>query len=305
MKSQPNLLSVGALTYDTIFQLDTLPVTPGKFLPSAAIQGAAGMASSAATGAKRHGADVSLWATVGQDPIGEILISEMQAEGIDCSRIRRVPGGRSAIAAILIDQHGERLIVPYYDPVTYAAPDQHAPAFERFDAILVDTRWPDAAAMALEAAKRHGIPGILDADVAPVAILQRLLPLASHVVASLPACHLLFGAQTKAAEATEHLHATTGVFVAVTDGSHGTFWREKDAPLQHIPSFEVKAVDTLAAGDIFHGVFAAALAEGEKPAQAIKLASAAAAIKCTRFGGRLGAPTRAETFAFLAEREKI
>jgi len=305
MKSQPKLLSVGALTYDTIFQLDTLPVTPGKFLPSDAIQGAAGMASSAATGAKRHGADVSLWATVGRDPIGEVLISEMQAEGIDCSRIRRVPGGRSAIAAILIDRHGERLIVPYYDPVTYAAPDQHAVQFETFEAILVDTRWPDAAAMALEAAKRHGIPGVLDADVAPVAILQRLLPLASHVVASLPACHLLFGAQTKAAEAAAQLRATTGAFVAVTDGSQGTFWCQKDAPLQHIPSFEVKAVDTLAAGDIFHGVFAAALAEGEKPAQAIKLASAAAAIKCTRFGGRLGAPTRAETFAFLKERQKI
>jgi sulfofructose kinase len=60
----------------------------------------------------------------------------------------------------------------------------------------------------------------------------------------------------------------------------------------------VKALDTLAAGDTWHGAFALALAEGADIAAAARFANVAAAIKCTRFGGRLGSPTRAEVDAF-------
>jgi sulfofructose kinase len=60
------------------------------------------------------------------------------------------------------------------------------------------------------------------------------------------------------------------------------------------------AVDTLGAGDVWHGAFALALAEGRPERQAVRFASAAAALKCTRFGGRNGAPRRAEVDAFLS-----
>ncbi|HHY49623.1 MAG TPA: sugar kinase, partial [Alphaproteobacteria bacterium] len=69
--------------------------------------------------------------------------------------------------------------------------------------------------------------------------------------------------------------------------------------VRHVPALPVEAVDTLAAGDVFHGAFAVGLLEGWPPARIIRFASAAAAIKCTRFGGRLGAPTRAEVEARL------
>jgi sugar/nucleoside kinase (ribokinase family) len=63
----------------------------------------------------------------------------------------------------------------------------------------------------------------------------------------------------------------------------------------------VKAVDTLAAGDVFHGSYALAIAEGARPEDAIRLGSAAAALKCTVFGGRLGAPDRAAVMALLSK----
>ena len=62
----------------------------------------------------------------------------------------------------------------------------------------------------------------------------------------------------------------------------------------------VEAVDTLAAGDVFHGAFVLALAEGRSEAEAIAFANVAAALKCTVFGGRLGAPARASVEALLA-----
>ena len=65
------------------------------------------------------------------------------------------------------------------------------------------------------------------------------------------------------------------------------------------PGFRVQAVDTLGAGDVWHGAFALALGEQQPIAQALRFANAAAALKCTRPGGREGIPSRAQTEAFM------
>ena len=76
-------------------------------------------------------------------------------------------------------------------------------------------------------------------------------------------------------------------------------WRA-DGRLEHLPAFAVRTIDTLGAGDVFHGAFTLALAEGLIERDALRWASAAAAVKCTRFGGIAGAPIRAEVEAFIA-----
>ena len=70
--------------------------------------------------------------------------------------------------------------------------------------------------------------------------------------------------------------------------------------MRHQPAFGVEAADTLAAGDVFHAGFALALAEGCPESTAMRFASAAAALKCTRFGGIVGTPTRAEVEGLLS-----
>lgn len=89
--------------------------------------------------------------------------------------------------------------------------------------------------------------------------------------------------------------------LAVTDGPNGVTWREGEN-LRHLQAFQVEAIDSLGAGDAFHGAFALALAEGRDLAEAMRFAAATAALKCTRFGGAAGAPTRDEVEAFLRER---
>jgi len=67
-----------------------------------------------------------------------------------------------------------------------------------------------------------------------------------------------------------------------------------------MPAYRVDVVDTLGAGDVFHGAYALALAEGRAVADAARFANAAAAIKCTRASGRRGIPSRAEVDAWIA-----
>ena len=88
-----------------------------------------------------------------------------------------------------------------------------------------------------------------------------------------------------------------GHWIAVTDGPNGVYWLCGDQ-VCHAPAFPVDAVDTLGAGDAFHGAFALALAEGADEPTAVVFASATAALKCTRPGGRDGFPTRGQVAAF-------
>lgn len=289
---------------DVILSLETLPQQPGKFLPSLGVTIAAGMASSAATAAARLGGQVSLWASVGDDPVGPQLIAGIRAEGVDCSLVRRVKGGASAVAACLLDARGERVIVPWYDPVTYGDPGT-LPTDEiaNFNAVLCDTRWPAAAALALQAARSSGNAAILDADVAPPEVLDRLMPLASVIVASREGALVATSSHHSPMSAAQALASRFGVPVVVTDGSAGCHFCDNRGTTHHVPAPRVAVVDTVAAGDVFHGAFTLAMAEGHEMLDAISFASAAAALKCRRFGGRLGAPTRAELSAFLQEQE--
>jgi sulfofructose kinase len=100
-------------------------------------------------------------------------------------------------------------------------------------------------------------------------------------------------------EGLRALAGATPAWLCVTDGPNGAWWLE-GATIRHCPAFPVVAVDTLGAGDVFHGAFVLRLAEGADVESAVRFSAAAAAIKCTRFGGRAGAPSRPEVEAFLA-----
>lgn len=295
------ILCVGALTCDLMLWTPTLPTTPGKHMATSAVTLAAGMAASAATAVARLGYPAALWASVGDDANGPFLVAEMAREGIDTRWIRTVPGCPSALAAILLAADGERIVVPHYAPALLAAPADVPPIGRgRFAAVMVDVRWPAAAAVALDAARAAGVPAILDLDTGPPDVLDDLVDRATHVAASAAGAAIVTGASDPAA-AARRLADRTGATVVVTAGGDGIVLvtPNGDGPVV-VPAFPVRTVDTNAAGDVFHGAFAVAVAEGRTMAAAVRFAAAAAAIKCGRSGGRLGAPTRVEVEALLA-----
>lgn len=299
-----HVLCVGAAVLDTLFRVHEMPRGEGKVLPYAMEQIAEGMAASAAYAVVRMGGRASLWGAVGDDEAGHRIVRELGQSGIETDGMVIVPGARSALSTILIDPAGERLIVPFYDHKLHETKRSCTPDdLASFDAVLVDVRWPDMALDVLTMARQMGKPAILDGDVAPVETLERLAPAASHIIFSEPAARSLTGAGEVAAMVPLLQARYPDIFIAVTAGPAGCYWSEpgKDT-LFFEPAFGVTAVDTLAAGDIFHGTFALAIAEGMPARQAIRLSSAAAALKCTVFGGRLGAPTRLEAETLLQRR---
>jgi ribokinase len=86
--------------------------------------------------------------------------------------------------------------------------------------------------------------------------------------------------------------------VLITLGARGVF-ASRDGAGSLVPAFRVEAVDTTAAGDVFNGALAVALVDGRSAHDAIRFASAAAAISVTRVGAQASAPSRMEIEAFL------
>ncbi len=104
-------------------------------------------------------------------------------------------------------------------------------------------------------------------------------------------------------EALKKIAKLTPSFLAGTRGALGTIWLDEHQNLQQTPAFAVHTVDTLGAGDVFHGAFALAITENQDLPEALRFASAAAALKCTRFGGAFAAPQRAEVDELLSHNQ--
>ena len=101
-----------------------------------------------------------------------------------------------------------------------------------------------------------------------------------------------------AAAAATKLRARGVQTVIITLGARGAYVATESGG-QRVPGFNVKAVDTTAAGDIFNGALAVALAEGKPLEIAVRFANAAAAISVTQLGAQPSAAKRREIEKFL------
>lgn len=296
------VLCVGVAVLDEIFRVESFPAPHVKTRAREFMAITGGNAANAAIAIARLGGRVvfagPFGGPAGADMIGDRILAGLAREGIDVSNCRRIDGPMSSISAISIDARGERAIVNYRDDRLAAArPDDPAALVADVDIVLADNRFPEFVLEVCAAARAKGLRIVLDADQ-PTRHTHALLTLCSHVVFSTEGLAAT-GASDDLAAGLRAVRRHTGSFLAVTNGGRDMLWLEDDA-VRRLASFRVEAVDTLGAGDVFHGAFALALAEGREEAAAMRFAAAAAALKCTRFGGITGAPTRAEVEALLA-----
>ena len=289
---------------DEVFRIDEFPRPDAKVEAAEFLAVGGGCAANAAVAIARLGGDASfagpLGGPPGQEPISDRILAGLAREGVDCAGCVRLDGVASGISAIFVNMRGERTIVTHrsrhLDAVTPLDADKLVAGA---DAVLADNRFPDFALPICRAALRRGIPVVLDADK-PARPGAALFSACSHVVFSAESLRATMATDDLAC-ALRQFGQATNAFLAVTDGANPVQWRDDTGAIRAMPVFAVTAVDTLAAGDVFHGAFTLALIEGDDAATAMRFAAAAAGVKCTRFGGSITAPTRAEAEALLAQ----
>jgi len=296
------VVCVGHAALDLIYRVDALPARPTKVpAQSLAISGG-GMAANAACAIVRLGGAARQVGSIGDDVFGDVVVEELRRYGVDVAHLGRVAGASTSVSSIVVEASGERLIVNHRGSALEAAPPDVAPAFTGAQALLCDPRWPAASRAAFAAARASGIPSVLDADVADPSILAALVPLAGHVVFSEPGFARWSGHAAEPPATPATLASLVGgdcALAAVTLGERGVLYATKRG-VARMPAFAVDVVETLGAGDVFHGAYALALAENAAIEHALLFASAAAAQKCRRAGGRAALPDRAAVEACLA-----
>jgi sugar/nucleoside kinase (ribokinase family) len=224
----------------------------------------------------------------------------MAHEGIETKHLIHMPDLVTPISAVMIDPSGERTIVTFRDPALWKV--KLPPADTLLDdcaAILTESRCAEFCTDLCAEAIRRGIPVIVDVDRA-MSRREGLLNASSHLVFSSEPLQETADIADDA-KALQKIARLTRSFLAGTRGPRGTIWLDESGAIQETPAFPVHTVDTLGAGDVFHGAFALAITEKQELRQALRFASAAAALKCTRFGGAFAAPQRAEVEELLGQ----
>ena len=301
-KIPPRILCIGMPVRDLTFRVGGVPGRGSKENATHFDEICGGNALNAAIGIVRLGGRASVCGPMGdiKETSSRFIFDKLAHEGIETKHLVHMAGLVTPISAVMVDPSGERTIVTFRDPELWKV---HLPDTETLlddcAAILTESRCAEFCTDLCAEAQRRGIPVIVDVDRA-MSLREGLLNASSHLVFSSEPLQETAGI-TNDAQALKKIAKLTPSFLAGTRGPRGTIWLDENQAIQETPAFPVHTVDTLGAGDVFHGAFALAITEGQELRQALRFASAAAALKCTRFGGAFAAPQRIEVEELLKQ----
>jgi sulfofructose kinase len=236
----------------------------------------------------------------GDDDAGTQVRRELEQRGIDVSAAH-TRHGPTRSAVILVEPHGERLVLASKDAtLRLRGDDVPRDLLASARVVHVDGSDPEASLHAARAARAAGVVVTCDIDGSE-ADPAALVDAATHPILAESVPGLLTG-RSDPDGALRALAARHTGPVCVTRGSRGAavVWHGR---LHHHPAWTVDVLDTTGAGDVFRGAFIAALLSGAEPDVILRVATAAAALSCTRVGALAGVPSGADVETLLLQEQ--
>src|SRR3981189_388377 len=271
-KAPPRILCIGMPVRDLTFRVPGLPARGSKENATHFDEICGGNALNGAIGIVRLGGRASICGPMGdaRETTSRYIFEKLAHEGIDTQHIVHMPGLVTPISNIMIDPSGERTIVTFRDPELWKVhlPDTDS-LLKDCDAILTENRCAEFCTDLCAEARRRGIPVIVDVD-RTMSLREGLLTASSHLVFSSEALQSTAGVADDG-EALKNIAKLTPSFLAGTQGAQGTLWLDETHTLETPAPSPVHTVDTLGAGDVFHGAFALALPENQEIPNPLRL----------------------------------
>lgn len=285
--------NLGSVNIDHVYRLPHLPL-PGETLASLGYaQGLGGKGANQSVAAAQAGSVTHHLGAMGEGD-GWVL-DRLSRAGVDITQVQLLSDEATGHAIILLDSGAENAIVLHPGAnraIDEAALTQVLSQIRQGDTLLIQNETNGQLAAA-RAAQAQGARVIYSAAPFDIAAVRAVLP------------HVSVLAMNEG-EAAQLFAAIPGDLpvegLLITKGAQGAEYRDLRSGTVHRQSaFPVTPVDTTGAGDTFAGYFAAALDQGGDLPSALRLASAAAALKVTRAGAGDAIPSRAEVDAFLSD----
>lgn len=305
MPSRPSsIIVLGSVNTDLVIRAPRIPRPGETVLGGEFFQAAGGKGANQAVAAARAARDpVTFIAAVGDDEFGRQALAAFEKENLATGNIKVVAGEPSGVALIFVDAQGENSICVASGANTTLEPTDvdNVPedVFAAARVFLACLESPPATVIhGLRHAKAANLQTILNPAPAEPAICDPdVLSLVDVLTPNLGEACALAGVPPDAPDAAlnsaRKLQQMGCHAVVVTLGSGGCLVVDEN-DVYEIPSRQVEAVDTTAAGDAFNGALAVALSEGRPLTEAVRWATAAAAIAVTRYGAQPSLARRAE-----------
>lgn len=299
------ILVIGSTNVDFLIKSEKLPclgetVTDGLFM-----QNYGGKGANQAVGAARSGGNVAFITCLGDDLYAEELIVNFRKDSIDSRYVYKEYGVATGSALIMLDSKGNNYL-SVAPGANYRLNREHIDSaielFREAELILIQMEIPlDTTSYIFELAKKYRkriVFNLAPARPFDLLMLENVYAFVVNEVETSMVTGLRVGSEDEIKVAALALLNWGPEMVIITLGAKGSFVATKEFS-QFVPSFKVNATDTTAAGDIYCGSLAVALAEGKSLVEAVLFAGAASAISVTRLGAQPSAPTREEIDALL------
>ena len=296
-----SILGIGQCAWDVLAVVDRFPqVDTKKEVLVWEEQGGGPVATALAT-LTRLGVPCRFYGVIGDDREGESIRKSLIDENVDVMGLVKRTNASSQTAFVATDKSaGTRTIFwkrPTGDPLR--AEELPQDFLSGADFLLLDGLMKDVSLFAARAARSAGIPVMLDAGRVRDGMLE-LARLCNYVVGSEEFARELGWRDDPASFAQEVRRLGFGI-TTITLGIRGSITFAGDKIIS-CPAFPVETRDTTGAGDVFHGGYLYGLLQKWPLEDTIRFASAVAAMKCKKLGGRAGIPRLSEVKQFLAER---
>ncbi|NQV29705.1 MAG: ribokinase [Candidatus Marinimicrobia bacterium] len=296
---------VGSYNVDLTITTDVLPKVGETVIGKSLKYGHGGKGANQAVAAARAGASVSFLAKVGSDQYGDLAIEALSHEGIASEYIHQEPNSTTGMAFITVNRLGENSIVVSSGAnwtLSEADIDKNSKIFDDAEILLIQLETPTASvAAAIKSARQHNVKVIL--NPAPVRSLDpELLKGVTVITPNRVEAEMLTGIKLSSnddlSRCADMLHILGIETVLITLGAEGVFI-SSGGEQKLIPAYSVHAIDTVGAGDVFSGFFAAHYSGADSLEKTVILASAAAGLSVTRIGAQTAIPHLDEVKAYL------
>jgi len=257
-----------------------------------------GPVATALVALSRLGVRCRFCGVTGDDTAGMKIRDSLKQEGIDVIKLIKRGQSRSQLAFIVIEKQTAKRTIFWTRPsgTPLRKHDLGTTFLKGVTFLLLDGLMKDASLHAVKKAKEANIPVMLDAGRARPGMLE-IARQSDYVVASEDFARDLGWNLNKKALRKEKERLGVRA-LTVTTGKRGSITVSRNSAF-NTPAFKIQAVDTTGAGDVFHGGYIYGLLKGWEIRDTVLFASAVAAMKCMKIGGRSGIPNLREVIGFL------
>lgn len=300
-KSVYDVLGLGSVTVDFVAIVKNWPAEGQKQpLENLSIHDG-GLVGTALVAAARLGGNTGFIGKLGFSDMAKRAIEAFKTENIDTSFVIRENKAEPIVAFVFTNSDsGHRNIFWTRQSVQYPMPDEleQTKWYEKTKVLMIDDECGLAGIKAAQIAREHNIDVVIDIEQ-DTEYTRKALEVANHIVVSQDFAQPYTGLN-ETSEMLTKLQTSKDQTVVITRGDKGCI-TSQSGKIFEISGYKVNVVDTTGCGDVFHGTYALAIAQGKSVTETCEMACAAGAMCATKTGGRDGIPNPEQLKNFIEQ----